>query len=244
MMESRRLFDRAGINLKGGFDLGRDYYSEKLNANLLFQAYDTAIPQVRDYLEGEIEYVRSRLEGDEDVLELGAGYGRIMRELAPSLRSITGIDLSERSVELGREYLKDCPNCTILAMDAHSPVFDRTFDAVLCLQNGLSAMKGDPANLVGQALRLLAPGGRAFFSSYSPDFWDYRLAWFQEQADKGLLGEIDMERTGGGVIVCKDGFTATTFDRAALERLGRSSGCVYSVEDLGSSVFLTLEKNR
>ena len=52
MMESRRLFDRAGINLKGGFDLGRDYYSEKLNANLLFQAYDTAIPQVRDYLEG------------------------------------------------------------------------------------------------------------------------------------------------------------------------------------------------
>ncbi|MDI9371169.1 MAG: class I SAM-dependent methyltransferase [Synergistaceae bacterium] len=225
--------------------MGKDYYSEKLNANLLFQAYDTAIPQVRDYLKDEIEFVRSGLGGDEDALELGAGYGRIMKELAPSLKSITGVDLSERSVELGKEYLKDCPNCVIQTMDAHSLEFDRTFDVVLCLQNGLSAMKGDPSNLIAQSLRLLSPGGRACFSSYSPDFWDHRLAWFQEQADKGLLGEIDMEKTGDGVIVCKDGFTATTFDHAALERLGEECGRRFSVEDVGgSSIFLTIHDER
>ena len=42
--------------------MGKDYYSEKLNANMLFQAYDTAIPQVRDYLRSEIEFVRSQLQ--------------------------------------------------------------------------------------------------------------------------------------------------------------------------------------
>ena len=183
------------------------------------------------------------MRGDEEALELGAGYGRIMKELAPSLKSITGVDLSERSVELGREYLKGLSNCTILAMDAHSPSFDRTFDVLLCLQNGLSAMKGDPENLIAQSMRLLVPGGKAYFSSYSPNFWQYRLAWFQEQADKGLLGEIDMEKTGNGRIVCKDGFTATTFDFEDMERLGKSSGYAYTVEEVaGSSVFLTIVK--
>jgi SAM-dependent methyltransferase len=220
-----------------------DYYSEKLSANLLFKVYDSAIPQVRAYLRDEIEFVRSALDGDEDALELGAGYGRIMKELGPFVKSITGIDLSERSVKLGREYLKDCPNCFMLVMDAHAPLFTRRFDAVLCLQNGLSAMGGEPANLVNQALGLLNPGGKAFFSSYSPEFWDYRLAWFREQADRGLIGEIDTEKTGGGVIVCKDGFTATSFDRAAMTRLGEGSGRSFTVEDVGgSSIFLTIRQ--
>lgn len=219
------------------------YYSEKLNADRLFQVYQSDIPQVRAYLRAETDFVRSRLRGDERVLELGAGYGRIMKELAPYAASITGIDLSERTVELGREYLRECPNCSLLVMNAHSPVFSGTFDGVLCLQNGLSAMKGDPENLVRQAVRLLSPGGRAYFSTYSPKFWDYRLAWFQEQARKGLLGEIDMEKTGNGIIVCKDGFTATTFGRSELERLGEISGLPFVVEEAdGSSIFLTITK--
>ena len=36
------------------------------------------------------------------------------------------------------------------------------------------------------------------------------MQWFQAQAEYGLLGEIDEEKTGNGNIVCKDGFTATT----------------------------------
>lgn len=218
-----------------------DYYAHKLNAEKLYLVYQTAIPQVLDYLRSEIEFVRERLSGDETALELGAGYGRIMKELSPSLRRITGIDVSERSVALGREYLKDLANCTIETMDAHAMAFDETFDVVLCLQNGLSAMKGDPENLVRRSLRVLAPGGTAFFSSYSPKFWEHRLAWFQEQAEKGLLGEIDMENTGNGRIVCKDGFTATTFDREEMERLGKASEYPYRVEEAkDSSIFLIL----
>ena len=217
------------------------YYEKKLNAEKLYRVYQTKIPQVRDYLRSEIEFVREHLGGNETALELGAGYGRIMKELSPSLRRITGIDVSEQSVALGREYLGDLANCTIETMDAHTLAFDETFDVVLCLQNGLSAMKGDPENLVRRSLRVLAPGGTAFFSSYSPKFWEHRLAWFQEQAEKGLLGEIDMENTGNGRIVCKDGFTATTFDREEMERLGKASGRPYRVEEVkDSSIFLIL----
>ena len=54
------------------------------------------------------------------------------------------------------------------------------------------------------------PGGMILFSTYSEKFWEHRLEWFRRQADAGLLGEIDWAKTGQGVIVCKDGFTATT----------------------------------
>jgi 2-polyprenyl-6-hydroxyphenyl methylase/3-demethylubiquinone-9 3-methyltransferase len=221
----------------------QNYYAGKLNAAKLFQVYDTGIDRVRQYLEAEIEFVRKDLQGHERILELGAGYGRIMKELAPYAASIVGIDISEDSIAFGKDYLKDSPNCSLLVMDAHSLDYQNEFDIVLCLQNGLSAMKGDPLNLVRRAMAALVLGGRAYFSSYSPRFWEVRLAWFQEQASKGLLGEIDRERTKDGKIVCKDGFTATTFSADDLAELGKKVGCAARIEEVDeSSVFAVFEK--
>ena len=47
----------------------------------------------------------------------------------------------------------------------------------------------------------LVPGGRAYFSTYCEKFGRVRLAWFEEQARKGLLEKSTGERTKDGVIV-------------------------------------------
>jgi hypothetical protein len=60
-------------------------------------------------------------------------------------------------------------------------------------------------------LRVTRSGGRVLFSSYSERFWKDRLEWFRIQSQHGLIGEIDDDATGDGVIVCKDGFKASTF---------------------------------
>ena len=220
-----------------------NYYTQKLNADKLVQVYRTDIPRVRQYLRAEIDFVRLYLSPAARILEMGAGYGRVLRELAPYGRQLVGIDVSAESVAVGRRYVADLAQVAMATMDAHNLEFEAEFDLVVGLQNGLSSMKGDPANLIAQALKALRPGGRAFFSTYSDKFWTTRLAWFQEQADKGLLGEIDMEKTGRGVIVCKDGFTATTFDRDQLDGLGRASGAPYEVKEVDeSSLFLILTK--
>ncbi len=222
----------------------QNYYADNLNAAKLLQVYETGIERVRQYLETEIEFVRKDLQGHERILELGAGYGRIMRKLAPYAESIVGIDISEDSISFGKEYLKDTPNCSLLVMDVHNLDYKNEFDIVICLQNGLSAMKGDPLALVRRAMAALTPGGRAYFSSYSPRFWEVRLAWFQEQASRGLLGEIDMEKTKDGKIVCKDGFSATTFSAGDLAGLGDRVGCAYRIEEVDeSSLFAILEKD-
>ena len=186
--------------------------------------------------------MRRQLTGRERVLEVGAGYGRIVRALAPSCAGILGMDISPDSVILGREYLKDLPNADMVEMDVHHMHFDQSFDVTLCLQNALSAMRADD-QVIQNILGLLSPGGTAFFSTYSANFWAWRIAWFQEQADKGLLGELDLEKTKDGVIVCKDGFRATTQTPEEYEAIGRASGLPYEVTEVdGSSLFLVIRK--
>ena len=164
-----------------------NYYAESLNSQKLFQVYDTALPRIEQYFREEIDFVRRKLTGTERVLEVAAGYGRIVRELAPSCAEIVGMDISEDSVRMGREYLKGVPNASMVAMDAHKITFPpQSFDVTLCLQNALSAMRADDG-VIRSILDLLAPGGTAYFSTYSANFWEHRVAWFQEQADKAMM---------------------------------------------------------
>ena len=84
-------------------------------------------------------------------------------------------------------------------------------------------------------------GGQVVLSSYAARFWHLRLEWFRRQSAEGLLGPIDESATGHGVIVCTDGFRATTFSRndflALAARLDIPAN-VYIVDD--SSVFCTI----
>ena len=220
-----------------------NYYAGKLNSDKLQRVYDTAIPRVARYLMAEINFVGEQLIGMESLLELGCGYGRVLRELSPKAGRLTGVDISADSIALGRDYLADCPNVALQVMDVHRLEFEAAFDVAVCLQNGLSAVKGNPLSLIKGAMKALVHGGRAYFSTYSPKFWETRLAWFQEQADKNLLGPIDYDQTGDGVIVCKDGFRGVTFSEKELNELGRACGSSYRIEEVDeSSLFLVLTK--
>ena len=187
------------------------YYSEKLSSLRLKRVYDIASPRVRQYLEAELEYVLSKIKPGDTVLDLGCGYGRVIPRLAEKAGMVIGIDSSAESLRLGREMLADIQNQHLICMDAASlGLRDGLFDVVICIQNGISAFHVDQTHLIEESVRAVKPGGIALFSSYSRKFWADRIQWFEEQAKEGLLGEIDHEKTGDGVIVCIDGFKATT----------------------------------
>ncbi|WZL71714.1 class I SAM-dependent methyltransferase [Clostridiaceae bacterium 35-E11] len=220
-----------------------NYYAQKLNSQNLFKVYETKIPRVKQYLDAEISFVRDNLMGSERVLELGAGYGRIVKELAGNCKSIVGIDISDESVSLGNEYLKDHPNAKLMAMNVHKLTFEEKFDVILCLQNGLSAMKVASSDLIEKILGMVAHGGKVYFSTYSEKFWEHRVMWFKEQANKGLLGELDLDKTKDGVIICKDGFKAITHTPQDLKMIGDLSGYEYQIQEVDeSSLFLIIHK--
>ena len=219
------------------------YYTEKLGAGRLRACYELAPPAIRAYLEGEISFVRKRIPQDALVLELGCGYGRVLREIAGAGRTIVGIDTAIASLAMAREHVPGGPPPHLAAMDAARMAFgDRVFDLTFCIQNGISAFGVDQPGLVREAARVTRSSGLVLFSSYTAGIWDDRLAWFRLQAAHGLIGEIDEEATGNGVIACKDGFRASTVSAGDFARMTASAGLSSRIfEVAGSSLFCEID---
>ncbi len=189
-----------------------DYYKNSLMAQRLQKAYDCAPPRVKRYLNAEIEFVAGHTRSTDYLLELGCGYGRVIEKLAERAAFAVGIDISSDSIRLAAESSTESSNTHYCLMDAGALGFKKeTFDLVVCIQNGISAIKIAPEVLISESISVLKKNGRAFFSSYLDKFWPYRIEWFEIQAELGLIGPIEWEKCIDGVIICKDGFRAVTF---------------------------------
>lgn len=221
--------------------MDRAYYARKLNADRLRRAYEIAGPRVKRYLKAEIDHLSVFIQPGNRILELGCGYGRVLAPLAARAGQAWGVDNSPDNLELARARH---PDLNLSLMDAASLEFeDDRFDLVFGVQNFISACQVPPDVLLREALRVTRPGGRVLLSSYAAEFWPHRLEWFRRQAQAGLLGPIDEAATGDGVIVCQDGFRATTFSPDEFAVLAESCGVrakVYLVDQ--SSVFCEIQR--
>ncbi len=204
------------------------YYDKKLAGARLRECYEVASPRVRQYLRAEVEHVLRRIDPGDTVLELGCGYGRVVFELATVAARVVGIDSAAESIELARQLARqptgqsagDHQRYEFFEMNAIDLKFpDGEFDVVVCIQNGICAFRVDQLRLLRETLRVTRPGGRVLLSSYAKRFWPHRLEWFQRQAARGLVGEIDLEATRDNVIVCKDGFRSGALNEAQFAAL-------------------------
>jgi len=220
------------------------YYSEKLSAEKLKLCYELAPPPVQNFLQSEIDYIIQKINPKSSILELGCGYGRVLKQIAPSVSLCIGIDTSIESLHLARQFLIGFTNCCLLQMDAiEVSIKSGKFDFVLCIQNGISAFHVDKKKLIKESLKLTKPGGTVIFSSYSEKFWDHRLEWFELQSKHSLVGEIDYSKTGNGKIVCKDGFSVTTVSKGEFTELAKSFNLPFTITEIAdSSIFCEISK--
>ncbi len=224
-----------------------DYYKKKLAADNLEKCYEIAPPRVKQYLTAEISFVLDQITPHETVLDLGCGFGRVLPAIAQKAQKVVGIDNSHPSLLSAKEASSCIKNCFLIESDAAKLAFkDNIFDLVSCIQNGISAFHVDQKKLLAESIRVAKPGGTILFSSYSEKFWHHRLEWFKIQSNAGLLGEIDFEKTGNGVIICKDGFKAVTFGPAGFLSLAAQLGVSAStsiIEIDESSIFCVIRKD-
>jgi len=110
------------------------YYKEKLSADRLLRCYEIAPRRIKQYLDAEIQFVISNLHGSDLVLELGCGYGRVMKAVSQFVSWIVGNDISRESSEFARSYMESCRNYNVFLMDASQMSFRSCiFDVVFCI---------------------------------------------------------------------------------------------------------------
>jgi 2-polyprenyl-6-hydroxyphenyl methylase/3-demethylubiquinone-9 3-methyltransferase len=220
----------------------KQYYTQKLVADRLKRCYDIATPRVKQYLEAEIQHVLKYIKPSHLVIELGCGYGRVLQRVAGHTTYVIGIDTASESLNYAIQNKFADKRSTLLQMDAACLGFqDAVFDVLICIQNGISAFKVDPQHLIQESVRVTKPEGICLFSSYCEEFWEPRLEWFQLQAENGLLGEIDWDETHDGIIVCHDGFKATTMSITDFNVISQNIGIQPRIVEVdNSSLFLEL----
>jgi SAM-dependent methyltransferase len=112
------------------------------------------------------------------ILEIGCGVGTDLARFAKGGADVSGVDLSETATNLATKNLEVFGlNGDIRVADGGQLPFDAgSFDVVYC--HGVLQYSADPAAIVREAHRLLAPDGEAIFMVYNRRSW---LAWMSKR---------------------------------------------------------------
>lgn len=110
------------------------------------------------------------LEPRHSVLDLGCGTGRIAAAIAPFVRQVVAADVSAEMVRLAAKKTGPSGNVAILQVDGSDLAFlaDETIDLVLAIDSFPYVVRsGCAARYVGEAARILRPGGRFLIMNFS-----------------------------------------------------------------------------
>lgn len=124
----------------------------------------------------------------DDLLDIGTGTGRIIEVLSPRVARAVGVDLSHDMLTIARANLerKRLRNCAVQHGDMYQlPMAGASFDAVTIHQVLHFAER--PEEVVGEAARVLRPGGLLVIV----DFRSHGLDYLREAHEHRWLGFAD-----------------------------------------------------
>jgi SAM-dependent methyltransferase len=138
--------------------------------------------ELDDYRFDKLDYLPRLVDfngyAGQRVLEIGCGVGTDLARFAKGGADVSGVDLSETATGLAKKNLEVFGlNGDIRVADGGQLPFDAgSFDVVYC--HGVLQYSADPAAIVREAHRLLAPDGEAIFMVYNRRSW---LAWMSKR---------------------------------------------------------------
>ena len=117
-------------------------------------------PMLQEYMsqwDGERFIEALELTKNKKVLEIGIGTGRIAVKVAPFCMTLTGIDISPKTIERAKENLKEYKNICFVCGDFNEYDFVETFDVIY---SSLTMMHfKDKATVITKVDKLLNDNG-------------------------------------------------------------------------------------
>lgn len=166
------------------------------NESVLRRTGAWAAAQIRAALE---------LDGDDRVLELGCGVGRIGRELADDCGEWHGADISSNMLAVASERLADKPNCHLHKLDRTdlSAFPDAHFDKAYVAAVFIHLDKEDVFLYLRELARVLKPGGLLYFETWNlahPGGWKWWMIQVEAWSDSDQTQRKDVSRNQFSVL--------------------------------------------
>ncbi len=122
-----------------------------------------------------------------NVLDIGCGAGLLLQDLAMQGCSVTGIDLSENSLEVAKTLI---PKGNFLKAPAESLPFPNASFDIVCAMDLLEHVE-DPKIVIKEAARVLKKDGLFFFHTFNRNLISYLVIikgvdWFVKNAPKNM----------------------------------------------------------
>ncbi|GEM_PF-1063798 len=121
--------------------------------------------ELREYMDGydgETFLECLELDKSKSVLEIGVGTGRLALKTAPLCKSLTGIDISPKTVERAAENLSNFENVKLVCGDFNSSKFKGSYDIIYSSLTFMHFI--DKQKTINKIASMLNTGGRVVLS--------------------------------------------------------------------------------
>ena len=113
-------------------------------------------PGYKAVAEKELEEIKKFVNHNHAVLDVGCGFGRAMKELAPFCEKVVGIDVDSKEIEIAKDYLKGIENVGLFVGNATKTSFPpESFDIILLLGNTFGNVGKEKYDVLEEMKRLL-----------------------------------------------------------------------------------------
>ena len=148
-------------------------------------------------LEREEDYLINNIKKDSNVLEIGCGGGRNLKQLLPITKNLVGIDHDKTAVDLAKKKFKDISEVKILLENAKKLRFkDNSFDYVICMIT-FANFGQDKFKILKEMKRVVKKDGFILISVFSENAFEERMKAYKYY--KAPIKEIK-----GTTIIFKD----------------------------------------
>lgn len=206
----------------------RKYTAEKYIE--LVESIDDDILQ--SHMKAEIKFI-SQIKGSKSktFIDLGAGHGRILPDLAKIARNVISIEINPNMLEELRKRTKEHENATIIMGDIQElqkllEKADVKNPILLLIQNTLGTIEGDYKKVLSE-MKAVANKYKgeiilSFFRQEALESWGIKM--YSKIAE--MTGEPDLEKTDfeKGLFVSKTGYTSKWWNSAEIEEIKKYFG--------------------